>query len=148
MASRSSKLLSQVQAACRRRNYSYRTEQTYIQWTVRYVRHHSLQHPKELGPAAVRAFLTHLATERKVAASTQNQALSALVFLYDQVLTRATARSAPRQYRYVCSREAAQKAACSPKSLRSRFGAEPDARYRSASPGVFSTARDFGFPKR
>lgn len=81
-----SRLLDQVRASCRRRGYSYRTEQTYCRWILRYARFHELVHPKKLGADAIEAFLTHLATERKVAASTQNEALNALVFLYREVL--------------------------------------------------------------
>ena len=74
-----SKLLDQVRDVLRTRHYSYRTEKTYIQWIVRYIRFHDVTHPNEMGAAQVEAFLTHLAVERNVAASTQNQALAALV---------------------------------------------------------------------
>ncbi len=82
------KLLDQVRRTCRTRHLSLRTEQAYVRWTRRFVHHHGLRHPRELGEADVRAFLTHLAVERQVAASTQNQALSALLFLYAHVLER------------------------------------------------------------
>jgi integron integrase len=65
---------------------SLRTEQSYVRWIVRYVRHHGTRHPRDLGPEHVEAFLSHLAVERDVAASTQNQALAALLFLYRYVL--------------------------------------------------------------
>lgn len=67
-------------------NYSQRTEEAYIQWIKRYILHHGKRHPREMGVAEVEDFLTHLAIEKTVAASTQNQAKSALHFLYDEVL--------------------------------------------------------------
>ena len=70
----------------RTRHLAYRTEQAYLQWMRRYVKFHHRRHPRELGPAEVEAFLTHLAVEAKVGASTQNQALQALLFLHRQVL--------------------------------------------------------------
>jgi len=82
------KLLERVREAIRVRHYSIRTEQTYVDWVRRYILFHGKRHPSEMGGAEVAAFLTHLATERKVASSTQNQALNALVFLYGQVLER------------------------------------------------------------
>lgn len=80
------KLLDQVRDALRSKHYSYRTEQSYVQWVKRYVLFHNKRHPRELGRADVEAFLTHLAVERHVAASTQNQARGALLFLYRHVL--------------------------------------------------------------
>jgi len=82
-----SKLLDQVRAVLRTRHYSYRTEKTYIEWILQYIRFHDIKHPKEMGATEVEAFLTHLAVERNVAASTQNQALAALLFLYREVLS-------------------------------------------------------------
>lgn len=79
-------LLERVRQEIRRRNYSYRTEQSYIGWIVRYVRFHGTTHPDDLGDKDIEKFLNHLANNEHVAASTQNQALSALVFLYKQVL--------------------------------------------------------------
>ncbi len=76
------------------RRYSPRTVQAYVRWVVAYVRYHRGQHPRVLGPEAVRGFLTHLARERAVAPSTQNQALAALQFLYRDVLGQPLA-SAP-----------------------------------------------------
>jgi integron integrase len=70
----------------RMRHFAYRTEQIYLHWIRRYVNFHDRQHPRTLGVAGVERFLTHLAVEGKVAASTQNQALQALLFLYRQVL--------------------------------------------------------------
>ncbi|MEJ2151606.1 MAG: integron integrase [Gemmatimonadota bacterium] len=85
-ASKPPRLLEQVRAAIRMHGYSPRTEKAYIGWIRRFVRFHGTRHPRELGEAEVTAFLTHLAVERKVSASTQNQALSALLFLYGKVL--------------------------------------------------------------
>jgi integron integrase len=82
------RLLDQVRAALRLRHYSYRTEQTYVTWIKRYIYFHGKQHPAGLGEREVTAFLSHLASERRVSASTQNQALSALLFLYGVVLDR------------------------------------------------------------
>ena len=82
------KLLEQVQEALRTKHYSYRTEQTYIDWIKRYILFHKKQHPKDLSVEDIRAFISHLATERKVATSTQNQALSAILFLYRTVLAQ------------------------------------------------------------
>jgi integron integrase len=82
------KLLDQVSDALRTKHYSYRTEQTYIDWIKRYIIFHKKRHPNEMGENEIRAFLTHLAVERKVAASTQNQALSAILFLYRIVLQK------------------------------------------------------------
>ena len=72
--------------ALRARHYSLRTENAYVGWARRYILFHDKRHPEELGPDHVNRFLTHLAVQRKVAASTQNQALSALLFLYGEVL--------------------------------------------------------------
>jgi site-specific recombinase XerD len=80
------RLLVQVREAIRRRNYSYRTEEAYVQWIRRFIYFSAKRHPLELGAAEVTAFLNHLARERDVAAATQNQALSALPFLYKEVL--------------------------------------------------------------
>jgi integron integrase len=80
------KLLDQVRARLRSKHYARRTEESYIDWITRYVRFHQMKHPRELGPADISAFLTHLAVDLKVAASTQNQARSALLFLYREAL--------------------------------------------------------------
>lgn len=79
-------LLEQVRAVIRFRHYSLRTEQTYLDWIRRFILFHGKRHPADMGPAEITAFLTHLAVKGQVAASTQNQALSALLFLYGQVL--------------------------------------------------------------
>lgn len=70
----------------RTRHYSFRTEQTYIDWARRYILYHNKRHPQDMGAAEVGQFLTYLAVKRQVSASTQNQAKSALLYLYKQVL--------------------------------------------------------------
>ena len=82
------RLLDQVRESARLRHLSLRTEQAYVAWIRRFVRYHGTRHPRELGSAEIRAFLSHLATEANVAASTQNQAFAALLFLYRHVLKR------------------------------------------------------------
>ncbi|PSN14017.1 hypothetical protein C7293_13575 [filamentous cyanobacterium CCT1] len=88
MESRPRKLLDQVRDAIRLKHYSYRTEQSYVGWIRRYILFHNKQHPKDMGGAEVEAFLTHLAVEGHVSASTQNQAFSALLFPYRNVLNQ------------------------------------------------------------
>lgn len=80
------KLLDQVRGKIRVKHYSIRTEQAYVDWIKRFVLHFDKRHPRDLGAAEVEQFLTHLAVKGKVAASTQNQAKSALLFLYKEVL--------------------------------------------------------------
>ncbi|MBI2779595.1 MAG: integron integrase [Gammaproteobacteria bacterium] len=80
------KLLEQVQAKLRVKHYSIRTERAYLDWAKRYILFHGKKHPKKMGAQEVEAFLSHLAVEGNVAASTQNQAKSALLFLYREVL--------------------------------------------------------------
>lgn len=80
------KLLDRVRAELRMKHYSYRTEQTYVLWIEQFIRFHKYKHPEHMGKRELEAFLSHLAVSRKVSASTQNQALSALLFLYRQVL--------------------------------------------------------------
>ena len=82
------KLLDQVRQRCRVRHLAYQTEQVYVNWVRRFVLFHHVRHPLEMGAKEVGEFLTHLAVEGRVAASTQNQALSALLFLYREVLER------------------------------------------------------------
>jgi integron integrase len=82
MEKRPKKLLVQVREALRLKHYSLRTEESYLTWIKRYILFHHKRHPKDMGPDEIEAFLTHLAVDQKVAASTQNQALSALLFLY------------------------------------------------------------------
>lgn len=83
-----SQLLDAVRTAVRVRNYSKRTEKAYVGWIRRFVRFHRLRHPRDCGEPEIQRFLEHLAMERDVAASTQNQALAALLFLYRHVLER------------------------------------------------------------
>jgi integron integrase len=83
-----SRLLGEMRDLIRRKHYSIRTEQAYLDWAKRYLLFHGKRHPAEMGGPEIGAFLTHLAVQRQVAASTQNQALCALVFLYKQLLGR------------------------------------------------------------
>ena len=80
------KLLDQVRATLRRKHYSLSTERSYLGWIRRFVRFHQLKHPRQMGKEEIEAFLNHLAIDVNVAASTQNQALNAIVFLYKVVL--------------------------------------------------------------
>ena len=80
------RLLDCVRDAIRSRHYSLRTEQSYIHWIRRFILFHKKRHPENMGEKEITSFLTDLAVNRKVAASTRNQALSALHFLYRNVL--------------------------------------------------------------
>jgi integron integrase len=80
------KLLEQVSDIIRLKHYSYKTEKSYINWIKRYIIFHGKRHPREMGGKEIEEFLTHLAVEENVAASTQNQALNAILFLYKEVL--------------------------------------------------------------
>ncbi len=80
------RLLDQLRDRIRLKHYSRRTEDAYLDWAKRYILYHNKRHPQEMGKQEVEAFLTHLATERNVAAATQNQAKAALQFLYKEVL--------------------------------------------------------------
>ena len=80
------KLLDQVRQAIRTRHYSYMTEKAYVHWTKRYIFFHNKRHPAEMGEAEIARFLSSLATDGQVSASTQNQAFNALLFLYKEVL--------------------------------------------------------------
>ncbi len=82
------KLLDQLRDAIRAKHYSYRTEQTYVDWCKRYILYHNKRHPAGMGVLEIQAFIIYLATEQNVAASTQNQALSAILFLYRNVLQK------------------------------------------------------------
>lgn len=82
----SPKLLDQVRDLIRVKHYSIRTERTYLDWIKRYILFHDKRHPKDMGATEVTAFLTHLAVVGQVSSSTQNQALSAILFLYREVL--------------------------------------------------------------
>lgn len=83
-----SRFILQVREVIRLKHLAYYTEKAYIAWIVRYIRFHKLKHPKDMGANDITAFLSYLALERNVSASTQNQALNALVFLYKEVLKR------------------------------------------------------------
>lgn len=80
------KLLDQVRNTLRRKHYSYKTEKQYVYWIRKYILFHNKKHPREMGQKEVEAFLTHLAVYERVAASTQNQSLNAISFLYKRVL--------------------------------------------------------------
>ena len=106
------RLLDLVRREIRTRHYSRRTELTYVHWIVRYIRFHGRRHPRELSEDHLSAFLSSLANERHVAAATQNQALSALLFLYKSVLhldlpwlTGVTRARRPRRLPVVLTKE-------------------------------------------
>ena len=80
------KLLDQARDLIRLKHYSIRTEQAYPGWIRRFILFHHKRHPKEMGKTEIKAFLTHLAVQENVAASTQNQAMNAILFLYRHVL--------------------------------------------------------------
>jgi len=80
-----------VREAIRTKHYSKRTEQAYVQWIKRFIHYHNKQHPAEMSEQEINQYLTHLAVKGQVAASTQNQALCALVFLYREVLKKEIA---------------------------------------------------------
>ena len=82
------KLLARMREALHARHYSRRTEETYCQWVRRFIFFHNVRHPAEMAEVEINAFLTHLAVKARVSASTQNQALSALLFLYRHVIGR------------------------------------------------------------
>src|SRR3990172_2849866 len=85
---RKPKLMDRLREALRSRHYSSRTEQTYCHWIKRFIFFHKVRHPAEMAEPEINTFLTHLAVKEKVSASTQNQALSALLFLYRHVIGR------------------------------------------------------------
>lgn len=110
------KVLKQLSHAIRVKRYSIRTEQAYVEWLRRFIRFHNMIHPKELREPEVAEFLTNLAVKRRVSASTQNQALNALVFFYKHVLqdplgdiTQATRAKQPKKLPTVLSREEVRK---------------------------------------
>jgi site-specific recombinase XerD len=105
------RLLDRVRAKIRVKHYSIRTEQAYVDWIKRFIRFHDKRHPAALGPDEVEAFLTRLAVAGNVAASTQNQAKSALLFMYREVLgaelpwlSGVTLAKAPRRLPVVLTR--------------------------------------------
>jgi len=77
-----------VSEAIRRRHYSRRTEQAYVHWIKRFIFFHGKRHPEQLNGPEVEAFLTHLAKKERVAAATQDQAMSALLFLYKEIIQK------------------------------------------------------------
>ncbi|MGD8706682.1 MAG: phage integrase N-terminal SAM-like domain-containing protein, partial [Syntrophobacterales bacterium] len=81
MGKKPARLLERVRHAIRIKHYSIRTEQAYVSWVKRYILFHNKRHPAKMGKAEIEAFLTHLAIDLKVSASTQNQAFNALLFL-------------------------------------------------------------------
>ena len=81
-------LMSRYREALRGRHYSARTEKTYSRWVVRYIQFHHMKHPEEMAEREINAFLSHLAVKGRVGASTQNQALAALLFLYRNIIGR------------------------------------------------------------
>ncbi len=83
---RATRLLDQVRERIRYKHYSLRTEQAYVQWVRMFVKWHGLRHPRDMGQLEIEGFLAMSANERRVAAATHNQALSALLFLYREVL--------------------------------------------------------------
>ena len=80
------KLLDQYREHIRLKQYSPRTEKTYIDWVRQYILFHNKRHPKEMGAPEIKQFITHLVVDRKASASTQNQVISAILFLYRNVL--------------------------------------------------------------
>lgn len=106
------KLLDQVRNIIRTKHYSIRTEEAYVNWAKNFILFHNKRHPKEMGKKEINQFLTHLAVKRNVAASTQNQALSAILFLYREVIKKEigwlgdiTRAKKPRKLPVVFSRE-------------------------------------------
>ncbi len=83
---RPKKLLDQMRAILRIKHYAISTEDAYVQWIIRFIHFHNMRHPQEMDTPEVEAFLTHLAVDKNLAASTQNQAFSAILFLYRNVL--------------------------------------------------------------
>ena len=80
------RLLDRLRDRIRLKHYSIRTEKAYLDWNRRFILFHNKKHPRTMGPQEVEAFLTHLAVKGRVASSTQNQALSAILFMYKEVL--------------------------------------------------------------
>lgn len=87
-ALRGRRLLDQLRAELRMRHRALSTERSYVDWVKRFIRFHGLRHPRDMGEVEIAGFLSHLAVEGKVAASTQNQALNAILFLYRHVIGR------------------------------------------------------------
>jgi len=83
---KSAKLLDQVREVLRYHDYAIRTDEAYVEWILKFIRFHGTRHPKEMGESEIEAFLSHLAINRHVAVSTQNQAINAILFLHREVL--------------------------------------------------------------
>jgi len=116
MEQRPKKLLDQVRDAIRLKHYSIRTEEAYVGWITRFILFHDKRHPNDMGRAEIEAFLTHLAVDLNVAASTPNQAFSALLFLYRDVLHKdldgpidALRASKPKRLPTVLTKEEARR---------------------------------------
>ncbi len=109
------KLLDQMRQTMRVKHYSLRTEKSYVHWDRRYIFYHNKRHPQEMGAGEVQSFLSYLAVNQRVSASTQNQALNALVFLYKHVLKKelgaidAVRARRPKRLPVVLTREEAQR---------------------------------------
>lgn len=110
------KLLDRVRDVIRLKHYSIRTEKAYVSWIRRYILFHNKRHPKEMGSHEIETFLTHLAVDKNVAASTQNQAFNALLFLYREVLNiqlddsiNAVRAKRPKRLPVVLTKEEIQK---------------------------------------
>ena len=106
------RLMDQVRETLRFYHYAYSTEKSYVQWILRYIRFNDRRHPKEMGKPEIERFLSHLAINRNVSASTQNQAFNAIIFLYKVVIKspieadiRANRTSKPRRLPTVLSRQ-------------------------------------------
>jgi integron integrase len=116
MEKRPKKLLDQVREAIRVKHYSIRTEQAYVSWVKRYILFHDKRHPADMGKPEIETFLSHLAVDLNVSASTQNQAFNALLFLYQHVLDRelpqtinAKRAKKPKRLPTVMTKEEAQR---------------------------------------
>ncbi len=99
------RLLEPSAGPIRRKHYSIRTEQAYVDWIRRFVLHHNKRHPRDMGAAEVEAFLTHLAVAKHVSASTENQAKSGVLFLHKEVFgepRRGSKASSRRKGRSAC----------------------------------------------
>ncbi len=109
------KLIDRMRQIMRVKHYSLRTEKSYVHWVRRYIFYHNKRHPQEMGAGEVQSFLSYLAVNQRVSASTQNQALNALVFLYKHVLKKelgaidAVRAWRPKRLPVVLTREEAQR---------------------------------------
>lgn len=98
------KLLDIVRDTIRMKHYSFRTEQVYIGWIKRYILYHDKKHPREMGKIEIEQFLTFLAVESKVSATTQNQAFNSILFLYRDIeKSKYSSFKSKRKETYPCS---------------------------------------------